>query len=303
MIFSIIFTNESNEEFKMSYEAYDSPSAIKWKTALKEQCDKDNEIHEKDRLYNFPDEQWTEEKLVTDLNECIDIINQNGDIINQNGDIITHRAFVGMPQEQLNHLHHYFEDLRGGVKSPTSFWVAANDDMKFALERYNIIIHRTENFYHNNSHVRFFPRIVCRFAKRVRYDLEDSDYPLFTLERKFGEIYVNYCEVGKPLYDVYKDDDDIVGEDNIRPLRYYSADFTVYFHSRDTESVDRFLNGMNEWWDQNHNYLGALGFFKDDPKNAIGNIPVAMLVDDGYTREELVIKLCEFNKMERVEIE
>ena len=59
---------------------------------------------------------------------------------------------------------------------------------------------------------------------------------------------------------------------------------------------------MNEWWDKNHNYLGALGFVKDDPKNAIGNIPVAMIVDNGMTQDEIINKLCEFNSMDRVEI-
>jgi hypothetical protein len=172
-----------------------------------------------------------------------------------------------------------------------------------ALERYNVLIHRAENFYRGDAHAKLYPRLVARFADGIRYDLKDTDYPLFTLERQFGEIYINYCEVGKPLYDVFVDDDDVVGDDNIRPLRYYSAAFTTHFHDHTAHNVNKSLAKMDQWWIANDNYLKDLGFAQDDPKNAIGNIPVAMLMDNGMTQIDIIRKLCEFNKMERVEIE
>jgi hypothetical protein len=58
---------------------------------------------------------------------------------------------------------------------------------------------------------------------------------------------------------------------------------------------------MDEWWDRNDNYLKALGFTKGDPKNAIGNIPVAML-ETYLSKEEIIYNLIEFNKMDRVEL-
>jgi hypothetical protein len=58
---------------------------------------------------------------------------------------------------------------------------------------------------------------------------------------------------------------------------------------------------MSQWWDQNNNYLTALGFTKDDPKNAIGNIPVAML-ETNKDQKEIIYNLCEYNKMKRVEV-
>lgn len=296
MNFGVVFSNADFEEFSLQYQVYETDIAIRWYSALAEQCNNNNEISEKDRLYNFPDGTWTEEKLVQELNSCIAIINSQEEVVH-------HIAFTGMPQEHLNHLHHYFENLRGGVLSPTDFWHRSNLQVRNALERYNVIIHRAENFYHNITQEKNFPRIVCRFANRQRCDMVDADYTHFTLLRKFGEVYINYCEVGKPLYDIYKDGDDIVGEDNIRPLRYYSPDFTAYFHSSSNKNVQRFLSGMDKWWDKNHDHLGDLGFVKDDPKNAIGSIPVAMLVDNGMTQEEIIDKLCEFNSMDRVEIE
>lgn len=292
MTFNIVFTNKTNQEYKLPFAVYNTDIASRWYDSLMSQENK--HVVEKDRMYNFPTNEWTEDKIVHELNFCIDTINQNKEYIK-------HKAYVGMPQEQLNHLHHYFENLRGSVLAPAEFFENCTDEQKIALERYNVVIHRAENFYINKNHNKHFPRIVCRFPNRKRHLLQDKDYDYFTLARKFGEVYINYCEVGKPLYDVYKDGDDIVGDDNIRPLKYYSCDFTVVFHYRSQERVDKFLEGMNTWWDENNDHLKNLGFEKNNPKNALGNIPVAVLVS-GETEKEIVSKLCDFNKIDRIEI-
>ena len=295
MNFNVVFLNSNMEEYVLTYKVYETTIALKWFECLKNQVlNADNTTAEPDRMYNFPDNVWTEEKIVNELNNCIEKI--NGREI-----VITHAAYVGMPQEQLNHLHLYFETLRGGTLTPAEYWLKANNTEQLALERYNVIIHRAENFYRNKKQDSYFPRLVFRFKDRKRYELSDDDYQYFTLHRKFGEVYINYCEVGKPLYDVYKDGDDLVGEDNIRPLKWYSPDFTAYFHDRRKTSVDSFLEGMNKWWDINKNYLATLGFKKEDPKNAIGNIPVAMLESE-LSKEQIISNLIEFNKIHKVEI-
>jgi hypothetical protein len=297
MKFCIIFTNNDNEEYTLKYKVYNTPIAVKWYESLcKQVLNKDNKVKESDRLYNFPDDEWNEEKIVSELNKCIETINSKTKVI-------MHTAFVGMPQEQLNHLHHYFEELRGASKNSADYYLNASPNERLALERYNVIIHRAENFYLENTinTSKVSPRIVVTFKGRKKELLADNDYEYFTLHRKFGEVYINYCEVGKPLYDVYKDNDDIVGEDNIRPLKWYSPDFTAYFFNRPIETVENFLQGMDLWWDQNNNYLTALGFTKGDPKNAIGNIPVAML-ESSLTSKEIVLAISEYNNIDRVEI-
>lgn len=294
MNFRIIFINSKDEEYALDYTTYNTSIAKRWYNLLKNQVNNiDYNIKEPDRLYNFPNGDWDEEKIVKELNSCIEVVNKFNTEI-------SHTAYIGMPQEQLNHLHHYFENLRGGIHTPSSFWQNANQDQRDALERYNVIIHRAENFYRQTT-TNYYPRIVVRFNNRDRIKLLDKDYLHFTLARQFGEVYINYCEVGKPLYDVFKDGDDIVGEDNIRPLKWYSPDFTAYFHNRRQNNVDKFLNAMDTWWDQNNNYLTALGFTKGDPKNAIGNIPVAM-IDTDKNQEEIIYNLCEYNRMKRVEV-
>ncbi len=294
MNFSIILTNKNNQTFSLDFEVYNTSIGKRWYAALVKQVLYNNKIYETDRFYGFPNENWNEEKIITELNECITKINSNKKVID-------HSAYVGMSQDQLNHLHHYFENLRGGILSPSDFWSHADQEVKNALERYNIIIHRAEDFYHNCQSKKLSPRIVCTFLNTQRYQLLDEDFQHFTMLRTFGEVYINYCEVGKPLYDVYKDGDNIVGEDNIRPLKYYSADFRVHFHEKTQKDVDKFLLGMNQWWDNNHDHLGELGFTKNDPKNAIGHIPVAKL-ETSMSNNEIIDRLCNFNIMTSIEI-
>lgn len=294
MKFKINFKNDKNQIYNLDFVVYENDISKRWFDTLVKQVFRNNKIYETDRFYGFPNELWNEEKIILELNYCINKIN-----INQ--EVIKHKAYVGMPQEHLNCLHHYFENLRGSILYPSNFWLNSDQTVKNALTRYNIIIHRAEDFYHNQKSKKLSPRIVCTFLNKKRYKLYDSDYKYFTLLRKFGEVYINYCEVGKPLYDVYKDRDDIVGEDNIRPLKYYSADFRVHFHEKSKKDVEKFLTGMNVWWDDNFDYLFAKGFYKNDPANAIGNIPVAKL-DTKLSECEIVNKLCDFNIMYSVDI-
>lgn len=295
MRFKVIFSNtDTGSEYALEYQVYNTDIAHRWSQLLEHQCCNDNQIYEKDRFYNFPDNTWSEEHIVNELNACIEQLNT----ANAN---IVERAEVGMSQHTLNVLHHHFENLRGGVLSPGSFWVGANREAKAALERYNVLIHRAENFYNTGAREQHFPRVVCRFNNRERIPLEDADYEHFTLAKNFGEVYINYCEVGKPLYDVFKDNDDVVGEDNIRPLRYYAPDFALYFHHTQPYKVDQFLADMEAWWDRNDNYLKALGFSKGDPKNAIGYIPVAALTEI-HDIDDVISKLIEHQNIDRVEI-
>lgn len=267
--FKLYFKNDIGNYFSLTFECYNYPIAIKWFNCLVEQQKRNPYIAEPDRLYNFLNSE-SEEDLVSNLNECIASINSESLLI-------PHTANINMSQDNLNLLHLYFEKLRGGILSESNYWKNATPEQQKVLEKYNILIHKTENFYRNRNSSSLKPRIVCTFKPKKRQLLDEDDYSHFTLVRKFGEVYINYCEVGKPLHDVFKDNDEIVGHENIRPLKWFSPDFTVFFHNLPQRRVDIFIKKMNHWWDLNKEKLQRLGFSKNDPKNAIGNIPVAKL--------------------------
>jgi hypothetical protein len=119
-----------------------------------------------------------------------------------------------------------------------------------------------------------------------RRPLKSEDYRQFTLGKVHGHVYLNYCEVGKPLWDVFKDDDDVIGDGNIRPLRWYSGSFRIWF-GEDRRHEDQ-LARFNEWFDRNRRRMNALGFVQDSPDLSLGEIPVAALAGE---RDDLVRRI------------
>jgi hypothetical protein len=281
--FYVEFTNASNYLYKIHFLTYNNSISKKWYCELKNQCEKSNLVYEPDRVYDFSRNHWNEHRVVTELNSCISVINGNNTVIKET-------AHVGMDQHHLNLLHHYFEKLRGGVLTPGKYWKAASNEQKMSLERYNVLIHRMEALKQRNDQLG--PRFVCTFYGYERKKLSTDDYTYFKTTLSAGEAYVNYCEVGKPLYDVFRNGDDIIGDDNIRPLRYYSPDFGVYL-------TNVKFSDMNEWWNINREKLSKLGFFEHDVTNAIGNIPVAR-IESKKSIEKIVKELEEFDRIVQV---
>lgn len=283
MKFYVEFSNNTNESYKVYFLTYNNSISKKWYHELKNQCNKSNLVYEPDRVYDFSKNQWTEHRIVNELNTCISIINSSGTVIEEN-------AYVGMDQHHLNVLHHYFEKLRGGVLTPGLYWKTASSEQKTFLERYNVMIHRMEDLKKRASQLR--PRFVCTFYGYERKVLSADDYDYFKTTFSAGEAYINYCEVGKPLYDVFRDGDEIIDDDNIRPLRYYSPDFGVYL------SDVKFAN-MSNWWSINREKLLKLKFHENDITNSIGYIPVAK-IESTLPIEKIVEDLKDFDKIAKV---
>jgi hypothetical protein len=285
--FYIEFKNKE-ETLTLKFEAYTHSTAKKWYQELINQLQRNSNIKENNRLYHFPNETWSLENIILELKKRADIINQYKFYIPEAGNID-----ISINQNLLNILHKYFEEMRGGILNPGEYYVTAPQEIKQAIEDYNVLIHRTENKLNT---VR--PRIVLTFCDKFRNALTDDDYDNFSLDVKFGEVYVNYCEVGKPLWDVFKDNDHIVGEQNIRPLNWYSADMLIYFTDG---SYRRRIAEFWRWWDNNATVLSKLGFVKHDKKLAIGHIPVAKLITD-MDKDKVINKIAKFDEIHRVYI-
>lgn len=276
---------ENNNKLLLEFITYETPIGIKWAEELKAQLFRTEELNENDRLYNFGNN-WPIERIVSKLNDCIQSINEWREFI-------PYKLGIPVNQEILNKLHKYFEDMRGGVLSPGEFWNEAPENIKRCISDYNVLIHRLED---KNKK----PRIVITFKNRSRHLLSDNDFDYFSTNSNFGEVYVNYCEVGKPLWDVFKDNDDVVGDHNIRPLKYYSADMSIFFG---TSSMDSRMHLFDQWWHRNENFLNSLGFHKKDKKLAIGHLPVAKMVKDPALSDQYYIdEISKYNIISKVSI-
>jgi hypothetical protein len=293
--FYLDFKNNT-DTLTLKFETYDSSISKKWYIALQnilnqELTDKPK-IRENDRLYNFNNNTWSEENIIKELTICIDKLNSHSVVI-------TEVPKVGCTPEDTNKLHKFFELMRGRILEPAEYYTNATDNIKFELERFNVLIHRLEYFHKTKNKSNLAPRLVVTFNDNPRFILDKCDFNEFSLDSEFGEVYINYCEVGKSLIDVFVDNDDIVGDKSIIPQKYYSADFGVKFYK---SNMSHILPKFWEWFDNKSNYLAALGFRKTDNDLALGTIKVAKLVET-ISREELIEKISKFNTINSVYIE
>lgn len=265
-MFNIILTNDV-EDTELTFKVRDTSIAQKWFYEVA----KDYDIFENDRFTN-----WSQNiNLVDDLNKQINIINSYEKIID-------YTVSDKTTQKDLNYLHKFFEDLRGEVTDGTEWFSNAPNHVKSATEKFNILIHQLEEHIRDKN----YPTLVITFRNRPQLELTEEDMKHFTFKWEKGTVYINYCHVGKPILDVYKDQDNIA--EGIRPQTHYSADFLVKF-GPSTNPVYYQMRKISIY-----SWLKSQKFDFKNPN--IGYIPVADLVDNFD-----IEKYRKFNKVKKIE--
>jgi hypothetical protein len=275
------------------FDIFDNTISQKWAAEIAKNYD----LFETDRFSNWPDSPRDKNYFVSMLNKQIDTVNS------YYPNLINTHVENNPDQETMNHLHTFFEKLRGPIGGESDWFKSANIEAQDAICQFNIIIHEYEHYSFNEEMMPLinhpYAMIVGTYKDRPRYELTDNDYDHYTFNWRFGTVYINYCEVGKPLLDVFKDHDEVVGDNNIKPLRYYSADWQIKFgpDTLDWVYAQRF-NEFKQWFERKSNYFNQLGI-SWGPKIALGMIPVAQLNIEssdfkGLNKTEIVKKLSLF---------
>jgi len=202
----LILTN-GKEELSIPFKVRNTPIAKKW---FDELC-KDYPLFETDRFTNWGTNNIIQ-KLITNLN-----------VIRSYDSSINVTISNNITQQELNHLHKYFEDLRGEIGVGTNWFNNAPGGVQDALMKFNILIHQLEADLRTVNH----PTVVVTFKDRPNIKLKQEDLKYFTFRWTSGTVYINYCQVGKTVLDMFKDKDKIAK--GVRPQEYYSADFMVKF--------------------------------------------------------------------------
>lgn len=283
----ILTVASPTDTYDIVLDVLDTSIAKKWY----DEINKGYEFYETHRFFGFPNS--------PNLKECADKINECIDVINEyQPNTIPLRAEATMSVELTNELHKYFEVLHGGVLSNSEFLKNAPTDVAWALTQYNVYIHAYEKAHLNR------PMITCTF-KAPRILLADEDYDHFTHELQFGHAYINYCEVGKHLLELFEDNDDHCGEENIRPLKYYKADFKLKFGKAMPHDVSKeFIDNFEAWFTTHQDRFARLGIHQNKYR-ALGLITVAKVNYEesgffGLSEEEIVFKIAPFNKIHQI---
>jgi hypothetical protein len=122
------------------------------------------------------------------------------------------------------------------------------------------------------------PSQITTFLNAPRYDLNEQHRQGFLTngyDRQFGHVYMHWAQIGKTLYEVYRDEnaprlDDTVCS-SITHLKYYSGEF-------DIEWGRSVVAGENEWYDRDmtnfKQWLLDNDIDPNDLNNSLGYLPL-----------------------------
>jgi len=230
-----------------------------------------------DRFYGFGTVQQEQDRAVDMIQQCIATINAHDPIIERDFEYT---------QDGLNYLHNIFERYHGLLDQQTSeYWHSAPDTVRQALANLNLAVHRCEAAQRLPR-----PEFVCTWFGMPKTQCLSTElqqqYGEPTI--KFGTVYLNYCEIGKTVEDLTRDNDQYISEDAFRPFGYYSADFFVACYDLDLTSmyprIQNYIESQQNFFNK-HNIYNA-----QDIQASPLRFPVADLEYTG-TQQQLITQI------------
>lgn len=195
----------------------------------------------------------------------------------------------------MNVLHNHFERLQGTVWEPSYYYALATPRVKYAIRNLNLICHELESLILSQRKIVqapdwVRPSQITSFVNVPRHELKDAHRELFKngYDKKFGEVYMHWTQIGKTLMEVYNDEGApnlTVGDDPtdisvgagttceaINSLKFYSGEFDIEWgksvtyneHAWHREHID----GFYAWLERN-------GVDYTNPKLSLGYLPMA----------------------------
>lgn len=244
------------------------------------------------RFYNFPNTPYPEPVVAAKLKQLA------GTIKNYAPEIMQRELGTTITQDDLNYLHHVFELYHGlyDQQHLNNFFNQAPVEIQDALADLNIWIHRYET-------LGLMPRFVATWKyKPYRGSLEQDDFELFTLKEDWGDLQLNYCEVGKTLYHYWHDNDQYIFPEAFKPLHHYCFDFTVRFTNKTEQDHLEIEQQIWNYFDQHQEFFAQQGYKKYDPKLSLGAITIAKIVQD-RPRDEIIKMISQHQQFKSIRAE
>ena len=266
---------------------YDHQLAKDWVVALKEILQTNLLLEKNVCFLGFPNTARSLEYLCAQLNYHVDIINSNlGERYHIN-ERYTPKYLVdnnlGPNHFAFNSLHNHFERLQGTVDNLSEYYLIANAETKYAIRQLNNICHELESLIlsrrkQQQSPEWVRPSQITTWLTANRYALKDEHRQLFVqngYDRRFGEVYMHWAQIGKTYYEVFRDEESPTLNNTvceaITSLMFYSGEFDIEW-ARSVTYADR------DWWreemDKFYAWLDYNGIDKNDPKNSLGYLPI-----------------------------
>ena len=148
---------------------------------------------------------------------------------------------LGLQQKHgmLNKLHNHFEILQGTVENLSRYYQLAEYETKYAIRQLNILCHEIETLILSQQKQSYVPQWtrpsqITTWLHAERYNIKEEHKDLFVTNgynRKFGHVYMHWAQIGKTLFEVFRDEGapqlDNTICDAITHLKYYSGEFDI----------------------------------------------------------------------------
>lgn len=289
------------------FQIYDTPLGHRWLDALKDNL-KQQRILEKNFCFlGFANSKRNLRYLVGELNKNISTINAfqfsprykkidpfSTDDFQYSSSLPIGRAIDGdvsktpgkrLKHESCNLLHRYFEELQGTAWQISDYYKQTDAETKYAIRQLNNICHEIESWVNADRKKAIEPEWmrpsqITTFLNAPRHDLHEDDYELFKLnryDRELGGVYLHWSQVGKTLYEVFRDEnapkmtEALCSE--INHQKYYSGEFDVEWGQTITEQHDFKKEEMDDY----RAWLADNGYDWDDPKLSLGYIKIGQV--------------------------
>jgi hypothetical protein len=278
-----------------------SELATDWQVALSRELAKNSPLEKNYCWHGWPDTQRDLKYLCGELNKHIVQINYDQNINYEFIDYVEWQTvmlpFTGIDEdgkrggevnhEVMNKIHNHFEHLQGTVNNLSEYYKKASVPTKYSIRQLNNLCHEIETLclslrkkFYTPEWIR--PSQITTFLNAQRYKLNAEHRKGFLTngyDRKFGHVYMHWAQIGKTLYEVFRDekgaDIDKTVCDAITHLEYYSGEFDIEW------GRDIVYNGPYPWHTKEINsfkaWLVRNGFNPADPNLSLGYLEIGKI--------------------------
>ena len=234
----------------------DTPMAHNWYVALQDLLQRNLYLEKNFCFLGFPNNPRDLAYICNELRRAVNTINcffEGEYIIEETFYPHTIRNGLKPNQVSMNQLHNHFEHLQGTVWGLSDWYKRADYDTKFAIRQLNNLCHEAESLMLSQRKKAELPDWVrpsqiTTFlnAPRLEFPAEyKTTFDETRYDRRFGEVYLHWTQIGKTLYEVYRDENGVdIDEatcDAITHLRFYSGEFDIEW------AQDVVFNGPHPW--------------------------------------------------------
>jgi len=269
----------------------DTAMGNRWYTALQDLLRQNKYLEKNFCFLGFPDNVRNLEYICNELDWAKNTINSFFGAeyqISEEYTPLTLRNGLDPNQDLMNQLHNHFEHLQGTVWGLSDYYKRADYSTKFAIRQLNNLCHEAESLMLSQRKAVELPDWVrpsqiTTFLNAPRIEFPDEYKTIYSesaYDRKFGEVYLHWTQIGKTLYEVFRDEQGIDIDqttcDAITHLRYYSGEFDIEW------AQDVVYGGPHPWYTGQiegfRSWLERNNFDPNDSQYNFGYHPVGQVL-------------------------